>query len=475
MIDRAEIVQLASELGLRPDVVEKDYILGWLLAAIAQDEVLGDSWIFKGGTCLKKCFFETYRFSEDLDFTVTDAAQLDRDFLVTRFKAIGAWLYEATGIEIPAERLRFDLYETKRGGRGGQGRIAYRGPMVRGGDPPRVKLDLTADEILVLPVIVRPVAHPYSDAPEDGIEARCYAFEEVFGEKVRALGERSRPRDLYDVINLFRNGDFPAAAAAIRDVVQRKCGFKGIPFPTLESLNPFREELIAEWGNMLGHQLPALPPIHSFLSALPEFFAWLSGEQQPIVLTPHPMARNTEVIRGPAGTLGLATRSTPAIETIRFAAANRLCIELDYRDERGKRGTRIIEAYSLRRTQANDTLLMAVRADSGEPRSYRLDRIEDARVTQRAFVPRYPIELTPTGSLAVPHTERRSSSGGTGWGGTRAPRTRGTQSSPTYIFRCMVCGKEFERKSYDSTLRQHKNRSGMLCYGNVGVYVRTKY
>jgi hypothetical protein len=163
MIDRAEIVQLASELGLRPDVVEKDYILGWLLAAIGQDEVLGESWIFKGGTCLKKCFFETYRFSEDLDFTVTDAAQLDRDFLVTRFKAIGAWLYDITGIEIPAELLRFDLYGTKRGGRAGQGRIAYRGPMVRGGDPPRVKLDLTADEILVLPVIVRPVSHPYSE------------------------------------------------------------------------------------------------------------------------------------------------------------------------------------------------------------------------------------------------------------------------------------------------------------------------
>lgn len=30
---------------------------------------LGESWVFKGGTCLKKCYFETYRFSEDLDFT----------------------------------------------------------------------------------------------------------------------------------------------------------------------------------------------------------------------------------------------------------------------------------------------------------------------------------------------------------------------------------------------------------------------
>jgi predicted nucleotidyltransferase component of viral defense system len=29
--------------------------------------------IFKGGTCLRKCYFPNYRFSEDLDFTSTDA------------------------------------------------------------------------------------------------------------------------------------------------------------------------------------------------------------------------------------------------------------------------------------------------------------------------------------------------------------------------------------------------------------------
>jgi hypothetical protein len=46
---------------------------------------------------------------------------------------------------------------------------------------------------------------------------------------------------------------------------------------------------------------------------------------------------------------------------------------------------------------------------------------------------------------------------------------------PKYVFRCMVCGKEFERSTYDGTLRPHKNRSKMDCYGTVGVYVRTKY
>ena len=55
-------------------MVEKDYVLGWFLWAIGADPMLSTSWVFKGGTCLKKCYFETYSFSEDLDFTVRDEA-----------------------------------------------------------------------------------------------------------------------------------------------------------------------------------------------------------------------------------------------------------------------------------------------------------------------------------------------------------------------------------------------------------------
>jgi hypothetical protein len=260
--------------------------------------------------------------------------------------------------------------------------------------------------------------------------------------------------------------------------------FKAIPFPTLESLNPFRDELIGEWSNMLAHQLPALPPIQSFLDALPEFFAWLTEERAPVVLAVHPMARNTEVLRGPAGAFGGFVSHRPFIETIRFAASNRLCVELDYRDEQGNRDTRLIEAYSLRRSQAGDILLMASRADSGAPRSYRLDRILGARTTERSFIPRYPIELTPSGPPSIPETERgpRDSSGTSSWGfgspavrTRRAPVRRPATGGPKYIFRCMVCGREFERTSYDGALRSHKNKSGIDCYGTTGFYVRTKY
>ena len=195
-------------------------------------EELSRAWLFKGGTCLKKCFFETYRFSEDLDFTIVEPGQLDRDFLISRFKALGSWLYDTTGIELPAELLRFDVYDLKTGGRAGEGRLAYRGPIApRGGDLPRIKLDLTADERVVLPSVIAPVTHPYTDAPAEGITARCYAFEELFGEKVRALAQRARPRDLYDVINLFRHGDFRnSATSSPRNAISNRSQKHDYPF-----------------------------------------------------------------------------------------------------------------------------------------------------------------------------------------------------------------------------------------------------
>ena len=88
MIKKIEILTKAKELNLKPDIVEKDYVLNWILAGIAADPVLSKSQIFKGGTCLKKCFFENYRFSEDLDFTLTDQETLNSEFLAAQFNQI---------------------------------------------------------------------------------------------------------------------------------------------------------------------------------------------------------------------------------------------------------------------------------------------------------------------------------------------------------------------------------------------------
>jgi predicted nucleotidyltransferase component of viral defense system len=408
MIDRRELLLLAGNLGLQPQVVEKDYVLGWLLAGIRANADLGDHWVFKGGTCLKKCYFETYRFSEDLDFTITNEAHLDQAFLTKTFSDISGWIYEQTGLEIPAERLRFDVFQNKRNRLACEGRIYYRGPIApRGGDLPRIKLDLTTDELLALPPVERPVVHSFSDEPEGGMKACCYAYEEVFGEKVRALGERARPRDLYDVVNLFRHEEFQPQPAAILDVLKRKCVYKSIQLPTLETIRAFYEELSGDWQTMLAHQLPALPPLESFWDVLPEFFAWLAGGARPAMPQSYPLAAGQTILRQPLGTYSGVGVVSSALEIIRFAAANRLTVEIDYVKESGEQTTPEIEAYSLRRTKAGNIVLFAY--DTQKPdhiRNYRTDRIRGARATARTFAPRYLIELTPGGMQSIPPTAR---------------------------------------------------------------------
>ena len=486
MIDKREILAIAQQTSLTPHVVEKDYVLGWMLAGIYGHEDLAENWIFKGGTCLKKCFFETYRFSEDLDFTLRKPEHLDAGFLKGAFSEIGEWIYDQTGIEVPADKQEFDVYQNPRGQISCQGKISYKGPVSSTHALPRIKLDLTADERVVLPPVCAQIFHPYSDAPEDGIEVLAYDYIEAFAEKFRALAERTRPRDLYDVVHLYRNIDARPEPQRFMEVLRAKCEFKGINVPRIADLEPHRADLEAGWIHMLEHQLPALLPVATFWDALPEIFSWLAGAVPP-PLAAMPMGAGNALIRERVVNLPTGSRGQSFIEMIRFAAANRLLVELDYRDKQANRSTRTIEAYSLRRSQAGDVLLMAVRADNGQPRSYLVGSILGVKATQTSFAPRYPIELTPSGPQSIPSTARSGSGGAFGIGRTptirRSPARRstrstgfGTASGPTYVFKCTVCGKTFNKKSYDATLNKHKNRrTGYECYGTIGSFVRTKY
>lgn len=479
VISRQEVMDLAREFGLDPNVVEKDYVLGWFLAGIFNHAALRSSWVFKGGTCLKKCYFETYRFSEDLDFTLTDAGHLKPEFLVATFSEIARWIYDETGIEVPVETVRFDSYENPRGRISVQGRVGYRGPLQPAGSLPRIRLDLTDDEVLVLEPVTRKVHHPYSDEPADGIQVLCYCYDEVFAEKVRALAERERPRDLYDVIHLYRNAGARPDRAALMRTLQQKCEFKGIAVPTFAGLEskPERVELEAEWANMLGRQLPELPPFEQFWRELPEVFAWLYGAPEKIALAPIPL-RGVEVDTAwrPPSMVHAWHVGFP-LETIRFAAANRLCVDLDYVDEQGNRGTRVIEPYSLRRTRSGDLLLYAVKRETGEDRSYRVDRIQRATVTRTSFTPKYAVELTASGPIEIPPVARSSGSLTIGNVGRSSSRSRPARSGygPTYVVQCTVCGKRFSKKAYETRLNSHKGKGGYPCPGRTGYLVETKY
>src|SRR5438128_3119443 len=129
MIDRREILEAASSFSLLPNVVEKDYVLGWILAGINANEELAEGWVFKGGTCLKKCFFETYRFSEDLDFSLMPGARDAPDELKEIIQEVAARAAELSGIGFLPETIVVQKRRNKQGDQTFEARIGYRGPM----------------------------------------------------------------------------------------------------------------------------------------------------------------------------------------------------------------------------------------------------------------------------------------------------------------------------------------------------------
>jgi predicted nucleotidyltransferase component of viral defense system len=482
MIQKQELLDLAADFGLQPNVVEKDYVLGWLLAGIGEHPATRDTWVFKGGTCLKKCFFETYRFSEDLDFTLTDPAHLDEAFLRTLFQEVGEWVYDQTGLVLPPEARKFEVYTNPRGGTSSEGRVGYREPLARAGDAPRIKLDLTDHERLVLPVDRRNVHHPYSDLPKQGIQVSTYCFEEVFAEKVRALAERLRPRDLYDVVHLYRRKELNPDLPQLMHTLREKCEFKRIDVPDFASIqvSPLIAELQISWAQMLAHQLPELPPFDGFWMELPAVFDWLHSRVDQPVLAGFALAADTDTSwRMPAMASSWRSLGIGApMEVIRFAAANRLCIQLDYRKENGERVQPVIEPYSLRRTRDGNYLLYGVKADTGEDRSYRVDRITGATVMQRSFTARYLVELTETGAQPIPNVAHPAAAPQDVFRASKplsAKAKSGGGGRPKYTFRCTACGKTFTRTTYDGGLNEHKNKQGFLCHGQFGTYVRTLY
>lgn len=449
MIRRADIVERVREWGLTEEVVEKDYVLGWVLSGIGAHPQLGTQWVFKGGTCLKKCYIETYRFSEDLDFTVLPGGPFQPDDALPLINEMLSAVARESGINFSGRQPRFRVRPS---GTSVAGQIYYQGPRQTPGVA-SIKIDLSADERVMRPSVLREIAHPYPDTLAVR-SVRCYSFEEVFAEKIRAMGQRGRPRDLYDIINLFRRPDLRLYPEVVRAVLGEKCEAKGIAVPTFESVSaPDRmAELRADWENMLGHQLPALPPLDSFLEELPQLFGWLAGTMSPETPEAYPMGEDEDEAWSPPPTI--ATWQGAPLEVVRFAATNHLLVELGYG------GTvRLIEPYSLHRARNGNILLHAERADGSGHRAYSIGKIASARATTTPFRPRFAIEFSSTGPMAAPLAHRQVRYGAS------------ARSSTRHMVECPSCGKRFPRKTSDTTLRAHKSPEGWNCSGRRGNLV----
>lgn len=474
MISKQHILERAAEWHLRPEVVEKDYVLGWVLAAIAVHPQLRETWIFKGGTCLKKCYFETYRFSEDLDFSLLSHAAYTQDELLKQLREVVALAHEMSGVELPASEVRVDVKHNKQGQVTFQARISYRGPLAMP-NWPRLLLDITLHEPVVDDVARRPVFHAYPDAFSNETTVAAYSLEELFAEKTRALYERTRPRDLYDVVQLVDNYATAIDLDRTRDIFHDKCNSKGIAIPAsadLITLVRDSAELAADWKSMLAHQLPALPPLDALRDRLNSVLAWIDEpNSEPSVETVPPtaspvIAKPSRVIAVRAGEeivapAGVTFWRTAPLELVRFAGANRLMIEFDYNGKHRK-----AEPYSLRRAGTGNLLLYAREHDVDHVKAFKVEEMSRLAVSETSFRPRYPIDLSAISFVGAREPAVRTRSPRM----FRSPRPIGGR---IYVFQCPLCQKTFRRQTNDSSLRSHKRESGQgACSGRRGFLLR---
>jgi predicted nucleotidyltransferase component of viral defense system len=194
VITEARIRTLARQQAVTAGLAEKNYVNSWILYAIYTSS-LADQVVFKGGTALSKLYFpELWRFSEDLDFTVTEPAsdlcqqQLETvlqdiapqsgiDFVVTSFHTAG------DPVEYAQVKVQYDAVL---------------------GQKNTTELDITFNEPLVFPVADH--QHAFEDIPAFTVTA--YSVEEIFVEKLRSLYQRARARDYYDLYRLLEQESF---------------------------------------------------------------------------------------------------------------------------------------------------------------------------------------------------------------------------------------------------------------------------
>jgi predicted nucleotidyltransferase component of viral defense system len=462
MIRKQDVLDRAAEWGLRPDVVEKDYALGWLLVAIARHPESAQRWVFKGGTCLKKCFVETYRFSEDLDFSLLPDAVYTAEGLLTVLREIAREATQMSGIDFAEGEASVRARQDKLGRTTFQGKVGYRGPLAVPGVP-RILLDLTRHELVAGDSVRRSIFHPYPDTFPRGSAVSTYSLEELLAEKTRALWERTRPRDAYDVVFLLDNDATDVDLNRTRDLFARKCRAKGLEPPESAALAArVRDdaELRSEWENMLAHQLPQLPSVDGVIERIVGgLLGWLDRTVPAAATPPPPVAVRAGEEPLPAPALRFwGNRFGSALESIRFAGANRLLVEFEY-----SASHRVVEPYSFRRSRAGGILLYAFELAAGHIKAFDLSKISNLRVASKRFQPRHAVELGVGSPVFIPPVAHRPH------GLSKPSAWRGV----AYVYACAACGRSFLHKKRDSALKRHSDDQGIPCSGRRGYFVET--
>jgi len=246
LIDRRELLEKARERSLTLSMIEKDYVLGWVLFGISAIKDLA----FKGGTALSKIYFpRIWRLSEDLDFVFPE----DFGEILEAIPKVFGRIEGLSGIKLAlrSQHSNPDYLQLK---------IQYDAVMGRNW----VKVDVTR-ESPIDKVLGRRLGQTYSDYPsfKVGVES----VEEIGAEKIRSLVERKKCRDYYDVWQMMR---LKLNMDKLKKILGRKFEYKGIEVKGLDEIFPrdLGEILEGYWNRELGRLIHPVPELETVLHEL---------------------------------------------------------------------------------------------------------------------------------------------------------------------------------------------------------------
>ena len=241
MIGTHEIKEIARKNGIPSTTIERDYVQNFLLKSLYSKT---DALVFKGGTAIRKAFVQDYRFSDDLDFTLSK--HVNREEMAALFAGIINDISEEgiifeEGVEFKAVATGWKIKMHHTSGLSKNTRI-------------KMFLDITNPnlELVITPVEHHQLIHNYSDVCK--AKLITYSLSEITAEKLRALCDRGWPRDLYDVNNLWPQIE----KLGIQELFSRKCRIRGLE-PTLDKYKQNKERIRSAWSKSLEHQLKVVP------------------------------------------------------------------------------------------------------------------------------------------------------------------------------------------------------------------------
>lgn len=135
-------------------------------------------------------------------------------------------------------------------------------------------MDISQEEQIVDTPVFLPLIHIYSDAKSCETTVQCYSLYEIFAEKLRALVQRTRPRDLYDVVHLAELFESKGLSNDKLDAVaHKKFNVKELLYPDslLKISAAAMNEAEGDWHEMLSHQVNDLKGIETFLRRFESF------------------------------------------------------------------------------------------------------------------------------------------------------------------------------------------------------------